>query len=169
MDYRFCPVCGGDLAPQIVTLGDPRRPVCQRCGFVSYQNSKPCVGALLVGDDGRILLTRRAIPPFAGWWDLPGGFLELGEHPEGGLIRELQEETGLTVEPQGLIGIYMDQYGDGGDATLNLMYLARVVAGVLYPASDVDAIAWFRPNELPEDIAFTCNRRALDDWRKQLR
>ncbi|MBI4499388.1 MAG: NUDIX domain-containing protein [Chloroflexi bacterium] len=167
MKYRFCPACGGALATRPVPQDEHERLVCQGCGLVFYQNSKPCVGALVVREDGRLLLVRRNIEPFKGAWDLPGGFLELGEHPDAGVVREVQEETGLTIRPRDLLGIYMDWYGPEGDATLNLMYLVEIVGGDARPASDAEAIGWFGPDELPEHIAFTCNRQALADWRKR--
>jgi 8-oxo-dGTP diphosphatase len=52
-----------------------------------------------------VLLGRRAIAPSRGLWDLPGGFLEPGEHPEVGLIRELREETGLEGVVGPLLGV----------------------------------------------------------------
>lgn len=169
MQYRFCPVCGGGLEQRIPPGDEHERLVCSVCGFVFYQNSKPCASAIVVRD-GKVLLARRAIEPFKGWWDLPGGFLELGEHPEAGMVRELLEETGLTVRPAELLGIYMDWYGDSEEASLTLTYLAEIVSGVPKPASDVAELAWFGPNELPQQIAFAYNnRQALDDWRKRLR
>ena len=49
--------------------------------------------ALFIGDDeGRVLLARRAHEPYAGLWDVPGGFVDWGEDPALGLIREMREE-----------------------------------------------------------------------------
>ena len=62
----------------------------------------------LVERDGRLLLGRRAFDPSVGLWDLPGGFLEENEHPLDALVRELREETGLEIEPQGFVGVWME-------------------------------------------------------------
>ena len=105
-DWRFCPRCGADLA------GVAARLACARCGFIVYASSKPTAGALCV-DDGRVLLARRAHPPFKGFWDIPGGFLDEGENPLDGLRRELKEETGLAVEPERFLGIWIDRYVRG--------------------------------------------------------
>ena len=166
-EYRFCPVCSAQLGHLVPPGDEQERLVCSGCGFVFYQNSKPCAAAL-VAREGKVLLARRGIEPFKDWWDLPGGFLELGEHPEAAVVRELLEETGLAVRPTALLGIYMDWYREPSEATLVLTYLVDIVAGEPRPASDVADLAWFSPDDLPERIAFTCNRAALDDWRKRL-
>ena len=130
-------------------------------------NSKPCAGALVVRD-GRVMLVRRAFEPFAGWWDVPGGFMDAGEHPIDAVKRELKEETGLEIEPTRLVGVYMDMYGDGPDAddTMNLYYECEVVGGELRPGDDALEIGWFGPDDLPADVAFANGRAVLDDWRR---
>ena len=95
--WRFCPRCATELDRAHV----PARVECPACGFVGHANSSPCVGVVVEDEAGRVLLARRAIEPYRGMWDTPGGYLEEGEHPLDGLRRELLEETGLTVEPRG--------------------------------------------------------------------
>ena len=104
---------------------------CPSCGFAGYANSQPTSSAVVRDDEGRILLARRAIPPDQGKWDLPGGFLEEGEHPRVAVIRELREESGLEIEPLELVAVELDVYGTDEDApsTLNLYWTARVVSG----------------------------------------
>ena len=108
--------------------GSEQRLECPECGFVAYASSKATTSALVEDAEGRLLLARRAIEPFKGRWDTPGGFLEEGEHPLDGLRRELREETGLEVEPVDFLGVWMDRYGGGStaEATLNLYWTARV-------------------------------------------
>ena len=83
--------------------------------------------------------------PDAGLWDLLGGFLEEGEDPLAGLRRELLEETGVEIEPDGFLGTFIDTYGDGPTATyvLNLAWRARIVGGEPAPADDVSELRWF--------------------------
>ena len=124
----------------------------------------------MVVERGRVLLARRAGEPFRGYWDLPGGFLDEGEHPLDALTRELGEETGLEVEPEDFIGVWMDRYGDAEDAhaTLNLYWTARVVAGDAKPADDVSELAWFLPDELPPAREFAFHiADVLATWRQQ--
>lgn len=138
---------------------------------MAYANSAPTASALVLDDAGRVLLARRAHEPFAGRWDIPGGFLEEGEHPLEGLVRELKEETGLNVEPLDLFAIEMDRYGGAADAqaTLNLYWLVRTTGGAPVAADDVTELAWFAPHELPprDELAFDNVVRVLARWRDE--
>lgn len=163
---RFCPRCGGRLASRFLPQEGHERAVCGSCGFVLYRHSKPCASALVVRD-GQVLLVRRGVEPFKGWWDIPGGFLEAGEHPEDGTRREVLEETGLHIRLAGLLGIFMDVYGDeGSEHTLNIFYLAEPDGGTLRAASDAVELGWFGPHHLPDQVAFRCCREALETWRR---
>jgi ADP-ribose pyrophosphatase YjhB (NUDIX family) len=161
--WKLCPRCGGDLRL------DRGRADCGTCGFVAYASSAPTASALCVDGSGRVLLARRAHEPYREQWDVPGGFLEEGEHPLDGLRRELTEETGLEIEPEDLLGIWMDRYGDGASApaTLNLYWTARVVGGEPVPADDVSELRWFGPDELPpaDELAFENTAKVLSAWR----
>jgi 8-oxo-dGTP diphosphatase len=61
------------------------------------------VAAVVTNDDGRVLVVQRRDN---GEWQIPGGVLELDESIHAGLQREVEEETGLIVEPERLTGIY---------------------------------------------------------------
>jgi ADP-ribose pyrophosphatase YjhB (NUDIX family) len=163
--WRFCPRCAAELDRSHV----PARVDCPNCGFIGHANSSPCVGVIVEDDAGRILLGRRAVDPYRGMWDTPGGYLEEGEHPLDGLARELREETGLTVEPKRFLVAFMDWYGDVADAnaTLNLFWTAQVVAGEAAPADDVAELRWFAPDELPPDdeLAFSLLPAVFAAWR----
>jgi ADP-ribose pyrophosphatase YjhB (NUDIX family) len=102
-------------------------------------------------------------------WDIPGGYLEEHEHPLDALRRELLEETGLAIEPDGFLGVWMDWYGAAPDAnsTLNLVWTVRVTGGDLQAADDVAELAWFAPDALPppEELAFTLLPSVFEAWR----
>lgn len=167
-EYRYCPRCGGALQTRHPhgLADEPAQPTCSRCGFIFWQNSKPCAGVLVI-DEGRLLLVRRRFEPFKGCWDVPGGFLAEGEHPEAGAVRELKEETGLDIHLTGLIGIFMDVYETSGDATLNVFYSGEVASGMAAAGSDATDLRWFAIEDIPEQIAFACNRQAINAWRTQ--
>ena len=160
--WRFCPRCASAVARE------EGRVECEACGFVHYANSVPAVSALVVDGERRILLARRAYEPDAGLWDTPGGFLEEGEDPAGGLRRELVEETGLTIEIGDFVGMFGDRYGDGPDATavLNLVWEARIAAGEPRAADDVSELCWFAQDALPpeSELAFRWLGPCLRAW-----
>jgi 8-oxo-dGTP diphosphatase len=162
--WRFCARCGSEVERET------GRVRCPACGFIHYANSEPTACALCADERGRVLLARRANEPFKGYWDLPGGFLEEGEHPLDALRRELREETGLEVEPLDFVGIWTDRYPYGTQvgSTLNLYWTARVVRGSAQAADDVSEVAWFAPDELPgeEELAFHV-ADVLRAWRYQ--
>ncbi len=157
--YLFCPYCGVRYEKQ----GEVQ--TCRACRRTVWHNSAPCAGVLIVRE-GRLLLVKRGIEPFKGWWDIPGGFLQLGEPPTAGAAREALEETGLQVAIEDFIGVYVDRYGDDGRYTLNFYYTAQIIGGELKASDDAVEIGWFGPDELPDQIAFDNGRRAIADWRR---
>jgi 8-oxo-dGTP diphosphatase len=162
--WRHCPVCTTAVEPEV------GRVECPECGFVTFAHSMPTASALVLGDDGRVLLSRRANDPAAGKWDLPGGFLEEGEHPLDCVRRELREEAGIGLAEEELLGIWMDEYDYKGRrvATLNVYYRARVGEGTPEPADDVAELRWFAPAEIPTDeLAFEHIPDVLSAWRNE--
>jgi ADP-ribose pyrophosphatase YjhB (NUDIX family) len=77
------------------------RQVCARCGEIAYHNPRVLVSTIVASDD-RVLLCRRASPPAAGRWVLPGGFMESNETLEEAAARETREETGVRLDPREL-------------------------------------------------------------------
>lgn len=157
--FGYCRACGAPLAEKIIE--DRLRAVCTACGKIHWRNAKPCAGALIIRN-GKVLLVRRAVEPFQGYWDIPGGFCEAEEHPAETAIREVREETGLEVEITGLWGIWMDRYGE--EETLNIFYLARPLHRELRVGDDASGAAWFSPRALPSRIAFASGIEALRAW-----
>ena len=125
--WTVCPRCANQLTPGDAVVE------CPRCGFVHYGHSA-VTASVLPEEDGRVLLARRAHEPFRGLWDVVGGFVGEGEHPLEGLRREVREETGLEIEVDRLLGIWMGDYA--GRATLNLFWTGRLGPGTAQASDD---------------------------------
>lgn len=120
------------------------------------------MGALIFEGD-RILLVERGREPLKGQWSLPGGGVETGERLEEALIREVQEETGLDVEPEQVAVIFEriipDQEGKPEYHYLLVDFLCKIRGGILRAGDDSNAAAWFSLDELP---ALTLTDGTLD-------
>jgi 8-oxo-dGTP diphosphatase len=110
------------------------------------------VGAVVI-EHSKVLLVRRGQAPLKGEWSLPGGALELGETLQQGVIREVFEETGLTVAPQGLIEVLDRIIPDRVSGKIHYHYVlvdfvCTVIGGVLSGGSDADEARWVEREHL---------------------
>jgi 8-oxo-dGTP diphosphatase len=112
------------------------------------------VGAVAI-EGGKVLLVRRGHEPLKGEWSLPGGALELGETLQQGVVREVLEETGLIVEPLGMVEVLDRISQDEPSGRIRYHYvlvdfLCRVTGGTLSGGSDADEARWVTLEELQE-------------------
>ncbi len=114
--------------------------------------------AVVLDDEDRILLCRLSADEVeAGAWTLPGGGVEFGEHPDETVIRELEEEAGLTGRIDDVLGIFSKVYlrsraAAGADLHfIGILYRVAPVGGALRDEIEgsTDTCAWLRPDELP--------------------
>jgi mutator protein MutT len=154
----YCQRCGGITEPRIVE--DRERPVCTVCGAVTYFDPKLAV-AVVLERDGAILLGQRGENTRApGRWSFPAGFVERGEVVEAAAIREVREETGVTVELGPLIGLYSHE----GEAVVLAVYAATAFAGEPAASDDLAAVGWFTLDALPE-LAFDHDPGIVRAWK----
>lgn len=110
------------------------------------------IGAIIIRDD-RVVLVKRAHPPIQGQWSIPGGVLEVGELVRDAAAREAREETGLTVEPGELLGVYDRVLRDREQRVqyhyVLIDFLCHPLGGELQAASDAAEVRWFGMEELP--------------------
>jgi ADP-ribose pyrophosphatase YjhB (NUDIX family) len=133
----FCSQCGNPLrADQTAADGQSRR-FCTRCGEIVYDNPRVLVTTIVATGD-RVLLCRRAEPPAAGSWTLPGGFMESHETLAEAAARETREETGVSLDPRDL-----RMYGVAAMPEISEIYV-----GFLAP--------------VPGDVALVCGPECTD-------
>ncbi len=99
-----------------------------------------------------VLLIRRANPPFAGYWALPGGFVDENEGLETAAQRELEEETGLTGVPLRQLGAFGDPGRDPRGHTITIVYGAVIEpesASAVRAGDDARQASWFPLQALP--------------------
>ena len=106
------------------------------------------VACALLDQDGRVLIAQRPEgKALAGLWEFPGGKVEMGEAPEATLIRELQEELGITVKEPCLAPLTFASFAYPDFHLLMPLYVCRRWEGVAI-AREHQALKWVRPNEL---------------------
>ncbi len=104
--FRFCPSCATPLQSiaRLEDGGEKTRLRCPACDYTHWNNPTPVLAAV-IEYGGKILLARNAA--WAGrMFALITGFMEAGETPQEGIIREIREETSLDVHALNLIGVY---------------------------------------------------------------
>ena len=123
----------------------------------------PCVGAVIRDDAGRLLLIKRGHEPGAGLWSLPGGRIEPGETGTQALVREMREETGLTVKVGRLLGT-VTRPGLDGDVIDISDYEATIITGSLTPGDDAADACWVDTADLESMPVTDGLVEALTDW-----
>ncbi len=117
---------------------------------------RPSVAAVIFDRRGRLLLQQRSD---GGQWGLPGGSVEIGESVASAVVREVREETGLTVRPLRIVGVYSDpslqvvRYPDGNVwHYVTTLFECRVVRGDLTTCDETLALAYFPVQRLPKPL-----------------
>ncbi len=147
-------------------LNDPNAP--------QVNSMVPAAGILAVDDRGRLLLQRRRD---TGQWAIPMGKQEFGESPTQCAVRETLEETGVQVEPTGLLGIYSHPgyvvaYDDHEDPSkfgevrqeFEITLIGRPLAGAPAVNDEADAVRWFELAELEDLDIHPRMRQQLGDY-----
>lgn len=139
--FKYCPVCGSNEFVE----NDFKSKRCLRCGFLYYSNPSTSTVAVILNEKNELLVVRRAKEPAKGTLDLPGGFCDNGESAEQGVLREVQEETGLIAEVRKFLFSIPNVYPFGGldIHTLDLFFLCPA-SDTLHAvaADDAESLMW---------------------------
>ena len=124
------------------------------------RDRKLVVAGLIVGRDGRVLVSqRRADQALPLQWEFPGGKVEPGEAPVAALARELAEELGVAVEVGRVWDVLFHPYPEFD--LVMLVYACRIIAGEPR-AVEVADVAWVAPGELPAWDVLPADRPLVD-------
>ncbi|MCK9486342.1 MAG: NUDIX hydrolase [Dehalococcoidia bacterium] len=122
---RYCPNCSQPLTTK--HEGGRERLACpdQGCGFIHFGNfSIGCAGVVL--REGKALLVQRGWQPFAGSWQIPGGYVEHDEPILEAVEREVMEEAGVTARARDVIAFRHSIGGSIGGPSTNLYVVFRL-------------------------------------------
>jgi 8-oxo-dGTP diphosphatase len=156
MPAAFCRECGARLEPR--EAFGRTRSVCPNCGYVHFDDPKVAVG-VVVEMDGGIVLGKRNHDPKMGCWSFPSGFVDAGEVVEQAAVREVEEETGLQVRIDRLLGVYSTQ----GERVVFIAFAGSPVGGRLQAGEECIEVAVFQADQLPE-LAFPNDGAILAAW-----
>ncbi len=157
---KFCLRCGTALEDRIYEDGH-LHPICPNCNWVFFSDPKVAAAVLITKDD-RILLVQRTFDPMQGYWTLPAGYMNGGEHPEEAAARECLEETGLEVKITGLFKLIGGRDHPRG-ADIVLVYEGEIIGGVLQAQDDAAAAEYFSLDDLPP-LAFRATKEAIAEF-----
>jgi ADP-ribose pyrophosphatase YjhB (NUDIX family) len=151
---RYCIYCANPLTPATTPTGHFGSLHCGACRRFVYAGPQVLV---LVAPfaEGKILLMKRGLPPYAGTWAPPGGYVEAGESLETAAIRETAEEVGIELRSEQLLPNAFVSLPD-----LNQIYvcflavLDRMITPMPSPPESLDA-RWFSLDEFPHDSMWT--------------
>ncbi len=146
-DYKFCPLCGQELAIRQEEGYD--RKFCHSCRWTYYPHVFTSACGIAIKNH-RVLMVRRLREPYRGTWMFPAGFVSYGEHPRDTLIREIKEETGYQVVSSRLLDVI--QVDDDPRALGHFAFMYKIkVSGRLDPGDPQEnsAVAWFDLDKLP--------------------
>ncbi len=151
--------CGQRMARAVAGIGSPGALECLDCGFIHEMHPRPCAAVLAVRG-GRALLVRRDLEPRTGFWQVPGGFMELGETVQEAAAREAREEAGIEVAVGGLLTVHSVPY-----RSLVVVTFEGRTEDEGFAGEEVLEVGWFAPGELPwETLAFDSTEAPLREW-----
>jgi 8-oxo-dGTP diphosphatase len=143
---------------------DLSRERCPECGHAWLRRNPLLTVDMIIEMAGEpspgIVLVERKNPPHG--WALPGGFVDYGETVEEAAVREALEETGLEIELVRQFHTYSDPARDERGHMISVVFVARA-EGTPKGGDDARVARAFRPDRLPEDIAFD-HRRIIQDY-----
>lgn len=168
---KYCPRCATQL--ELWPNGGRDRPHCPapECGFIFFGDFSVGCGGVVIRN-GKALLVQRGQTPGKGSWQIPGGYVECDEHVAEAVVRECQEEAGVTAEVVDVLGFRHSIGGPGaiGGPSTNIYVIFRLLPIAGEPTCDgeeIRAAGYFSLEEIEcmervQSLSRWAIRRALD-------
>ncbi len=120
---------------------------------------------ILIIEDNQIVLLTRAIEPFRGLFDLPGGMVEYGETVEQAAVREAEEETGLKVKLNEILGVYSSPNRDPRFHTIAIAFISQPIEGELKSSYEGEA-KWYNIEKIKSEPMGFDHSKIINDYIK---
>lgn len=166
MDFRYCKYCGHPL--DFINLNEHMQ--CKYCSNFNYSNPLPGVVSMIrvwknsSALDYGFIIIKRNIDPHKGSWAFPGGFIDgNGETWQEAASRELQEEVGLKIDPNGIDLFDVKSASNGNIIIFNTTHKRNIYENDINfipndEVSDIDLIY------SPIELAFPTHTKAFKDY-----
>ncbi len=125
-----------------------------------YTTMIRCVSEVVLSKGNRVLMVKAVRGFSKGHWNLPGGFMDYGEGPEEGVLREAEEEIGVPVVLDGRLNVYVSGFPGKPSYTLGFLHKGHVTSEAFHAKPDeIERVEWFTV-----DKALTLTRNPFAKW-----
>jgi len=135
-------------------------PLVQRA--VNASLVREVVGALVFAPNGKLLLVKASRGFTKGMWNIPGGFVTYGESPAEGMVREMEEETGLTLRLEKLLGVFTQKFGSPYYMRGHMYSAAALTTQLALQADEIADAQWYTLAEARRLVLNPFARKAFD-------
>ena len=167
--FTRCPSCG---FIEFQKYGENARR-CRACNYTLYSNPASATAVFLLNENNEFLSVKRGREPSLGKWDIPGGFVDVGESLEDSAIREIKEEVDLEIKSLEYLTSFPNDYVYAGIkyATTDAYFISREFEGNIQSAlGEVSGYSWLDVNEIDRNqLAFSSTKKAVDALRWYLK
>jgi len=133
-------------------MQEKKRPILTADGLILREN--------------KILMIKRDIEPFKGFWVFPGGHVDYNEKTEQAAKREIKEEVGISTKIKKLVGVYSDPERDPRYHSVSIVYELEQTGGEISLNHEGSAYDFFHLDNLPRKVGFD-HRKIIKDFKEQ--
>jgi ADP-ribose pyrophosphatase YjhB (NUDIX family) len=160
---RYCSQCAARV--ELVEIGGEPVWQCPDCGHRQFRRQWVGV-AVIVVEDERVLMVQRRFGDRAGAWCIPCGHVSWEEDVREAAVREIEEETGLVVELDGVFDVHTT-FHDRNRHNAGIWFVGHRVGGTLRAGDDAIDARFFDLDAVPTPLAFDTDERVIRRLREE--